>query len=206
MGQAHSRHLSDSSTASDTPLNRIITVEKAQSAPHSNAQPVSSSREIDHDVTRPAPPPRIHRISQLMDLDAVLDETADEIGISPPPTSPGASDTPDTNKRPPKLVESPSGKKIGRQELLAYPDRPLTMRERQDRIKLALETTTSNGSAGSGAGLSANGSTGSPKKGSAGQAAGLMAGWAGGKKLKKEQEHEAPVGHVRHASHSSTRA
>lgn len=65
-----------------------------------------------HDITSPAPPPRLRRLSELID-----------------PTSLQAYN---------HVVKSPSGNVLGRKSFVARDDRPLSLRERQERVRLGV--------------------------------------------------------------------
>jgi len=123
------------------------------------------------------------------------------------------------NKQLPMLVEDPSGRTIGPQEFLAYPDRPLAIRERQEMIRQAMERANSGtGSLGSRPGNSRKGSAGttasratnSTRKGSSGSRAtsSERKGSAGTMEEKGSRWGErgnTSVGHARNGSQSSTR-
>lgn len=121
-------------------------------------------------ITRPATPPGLNRLSQIIDPDdLILPLRGDPVyGVDPRP-SPGVSNraTPRPSKTPsevrrarqaltpsnlrhastpsyaragaveeagPTMVESPSGNLLKVEEYLRHPDRPLTVRERRERI------------------------------------------------------------------------
>jgi len=184
MGQAQSRRVSTSSTSSQTPLNPTIGADKVYQAFYSDANPLFantfSAGPEDSNVTRPAPPQRTYRISELIDPYELLGLAADDCIRSPPPVNPARSGPLNMNKQLPMLVEDPSGRTIAPQEFLAYPDRPLAIRERQEMIRQAMERANSGtGSLGSrprnsrkgSAGTTASRATNSTRKGSSGSRA-----------------------------------
>ena len=171
MGQSQSRRASN---ASDTPLNPTTThdstleqnyqvfygtgnpslVAKTSSA-QSIAQPIA-------EITPPAPPPRLHRYSELIDplelISIVPEDPITTVSGSSLYSQSNHSKI-NCNKRLPPLIQSPSGGTLGPQEFLARKDRPLAIRERQEGIRIAIERAEKNGSIGRKAGLKGNGSS-----------------------------------------------
>ena len=117
MGQEHSKR---SSAVSTKPLT-------------SNSQS-SIAPEQANDITRPAPPRRIHHLSELINLDELFPSNPDTLSSHQDPT---------THPKPPSrartLVQSPSGQELDAYQYLNRADRPLTLQERQARITERLE-------------------------------------------------------------------
>jgi len=109
MGQKQSKRLSDAST---TPLTL-----------NTNIDPPGD------DITGPASPPLIYRLSELIDpVDLVREESRaySEPPLRFPPTTylPG---------RP--MVQSPSGHMLNAEAFAGHVNRPMSMRERQEEIR-----------------------------------------------------------------------
>ena len=164
MGQSHSRR---SSTASDTPLNRTAThdstLEKTYEAFYGTgnsffAENASSNPNLAQSITQPAPPPRLHRYSELIDpadLLGLIPEDASIVSVSSIYSQSYSSRVKQSNrphinynKRLPPLIQSPSGGTLAPQEFLARKDRPLAIRERQEGIRSAIRRAEKNGSLG----------------------------------------------------------
>ena len=157
MGQTSSRtrRASDSSIA---PLNSALSVRELPHRhrlffPHgtsavnfssSSLSPCALLEEADAaSITRPAPPPSLHRVSELIDPHDLITSSMDgpcrprsQYHGTPVMTHRAA---PDLHKCLPPLIESPSGNVLGAQEFLAHPNRPLAIRERQESIRRVLE-------------------------------------------------------------------
>lgn len=148
MGQGNSK-LRRESTSSQAPLNPGLSAEKVQEAFYSSANPYfdDAPPRPPATITRPAPPPRMHRVSELIDPYDLLGMTSDDV-ISIPQESTQAGPL-YGHKQLPMLVESPSGRILDPQEFLNHPNRPLAIRERQESILRAVEASR-NGSVGSG--------------------------------------------------------
>ncbi|KAL9117066.1 MAG: hypothetical protein Q9187_006403 [Circinaria calcarea] len=137
MGQTQSKR---SSTHSQTPLNprdSDIQPPPATYADNSQASPLSPP-SADDSITQPLPPQHLNRISALIDPQDLLglhpeDFEANPYAYSPFPISP-------TRRRQARLVMlSPSGNTFSHTAYLTHPDRPLTIRERQQKVRLAME-------------------------------------------------------------------
>ncbi|MCJ1393170.1 hypothetical protein MMC18_006042 [Xylographa bjoerkii] len=162
MGQSHSKEVRRGSASSQIPLNPNTTVEKVHEVFYSSANPHYADQDVKwfSEITRPAPPQRLNRVSELIDPHDLLGITADdniEAAMRHPAGSTGR------NKKLPKLVQSPSGRILAAQEYIADPKRPLAIRERQESILKAVAAARggSVGSQGSGSvGTERNGSVG----------------------------------------------
>ena len=156
MGQisSKSRRASDSSTAllneplgwrqsDDLPDGFLYTDYHAKSSHDTNNSSVSSLSGSHTGITRPAPPPRLHRVSELIDPYDLIGHCPEEpdcknARLNGTPVMSYKAE-PDINKCLPPLIESPFGNVLGAQEFLAHPNRPLAIRERQESIRRALE-------------------------------------------------------------------
>ena len=153
MGQAQSKR---SSVNSDTPLNTA-----SQGAPSSAydsfspqaSDPTSPIPFPESSITRPADPQTLNRISALIDPQDFFNGYAAQ-AIHPFPTTYTSNESnsdgrhrEDGNsprrKQNGMLIESPSGRLLDTNAYLAHPNRPLTIRERQEFIKQALEKAES---------------------------------------------------------------
>ncbi|MCJ1371955.1 hypothetical protein MMC20_003175 [Loxospora ochrophaea] len=122
MGQSHSKRTSDA-------CQQSLTGDLSKAATSPSEEPDSP----DSVITRPGWPRRITRLSELIDpLDLISDDG--ERPRSDCDSHPGA-----------KLIESPSGNLLGAKEYAQHPNRPLTVRERKERIRAALEMGESAG-------------------------------------------------------------
>jgi len=94
-------------------VTSFITPHLSPSPTPSLSRNVSTHEFQGHaDVTLPAPPPPIHRLSELIDVATLpIDE----------------------------VVRSPSGRLLPVEDFLVHPDRPRSMRERQEEIRERLE-------------------------------------------------------------------
>ncbi len=116
MGQQQSRR---SSNASTTPLTITANI---------NPPDGQSSGQVDGEITGPAPPPVIYRLSELIDpVDFVREESQAlrEPSLQYPPTA-------HTPGRP--IVQSPSGQMLDAIAFAGHANRPLSLRERQEEI------------------------------------------------------------------------
>lgn len=112
MGQQQSNQLSNNST---TPLNP---------KPNPNAKP----NPPGEDISGPARPPLIHRLSELFDpVDLVREDSQALSERTPYRTS-----RIHAPRRP--LVQSPSGHILDAEQFAGHENRPLSMRERQEEI------------------------------------------------------------------------
>ena len=147
MGQSSSTDRRES-TDSQAPLNPGLSAEKVQETFYSSVNPFFTDKASTPPaaITRPAPPSRMFRVSELIDPYDLLGMTSDNI-VSIPQDSkrPGPLGS---NKQLPILVESPSGRTMDPQEFINNPDRPLAIRERQESILRAVEAAR-NASVGS---------------------------------------------------------
>lgn len=170
MGQSDSKPRRPS-TSSQDPLNPALSAEKVQETFYSAANPLftDAAPTPPATITRPARPPRMYRVSELIDPYDLLGMTADDL-LSIPEASNQAGPM-DSNKHLPMLVESPSGRTLRAQEFLNDPKRPLAIRERQESIIKAVEASR-NGSLASGrnnsVGSGSNGSMGGVRNASVG--------------------------------------
>ena len=169
MGQSQSkdRRVSDSSTTPLNPptdrllednyaafygsdaFNGISSVALCDPLPPTKLEPtvrVVGQSEAIQKITEPGPRPNILRVSELIDPHDLIGRYQQDLSgnrLSQMGKSPvrkaTASALPDTNKRLPGLVESPSGNILGATEFLAHPNRPLAIRERQENIRQVLE-------------------------------------------------------------------
>lgn len=80
--------------------------------------PVSSPVSPPEDITAPAAPRELTRISDILDPRDLIQDTP-------------------TRQAKPKMVHSPSGHKMEVDQFLSHPDRPLAMWERQERVRQA---------------------------------------------------------------------
>ncbi|MCJ1376942.1 hypothetical protein MMC17_000032 [Xylographa soralifera] len=135
MGQSHSKEVRRGSASSQTPLNPSLTVEKVHEAFYSSANPNYADAECFREITRPAPPQRLNRVSELIDPHDLLNISAEDNIKAAMMNEAGSTGR---NKKLPKLVQSPSGRILGAQEYIANPKRPLAIRERQESILKAV--------------------------------------------------------------------
>jgi len=160
MGQSNSKPRRPS-TSSQDPLYPRLSAEKVQETFYSSANPFFEDAVPTPPATisRPARPPRMHRVSELIDPYDLLGMTSNDL-MSIPKASNQAGPM-DSSKHLPMLVESPSGRTLKPQEFLNDPNRPLAIRERQESIIRAVEASR-NGSLASGRNTSVgSGSSGS---------------------------------------------
>jgi len=146
MGQSHSKEVRRGSASSQTPLNPNATVEKVHETFYSSANPHYADEDVEwvSEITRPAPPQHLNRMSELIDPYDLLGISADDNIEAVMSNATGSTGR---NKKLPKLVQSPSGRILGAQEYIADPKRPLAIRERQESILKAVAAAR-NGSVG----------------------------------------------------------
>jgi len=123
MGQRFSRRISRLSlTPSDAqhPLTTVTSATPTVNTIIETLQPPSP------EITRPALRREITRLSALIDPVDLMRAEVDSITRRPTINATGDRST---------LVQSPSGHLLEPHEYLEHPDRPLTIRERQDRIR-----------------------------------------------------------------------
>lgn len=125
---------------------------------HPLASAVESSTA--EEISTPAPPRHITRLSELIDLRDLFEAdgpTPDSPDSPTSPTSPTSSSSPTSTNFPnspespssisplttrrskPVLVQSPSGNVLSPQEFLRRPDRKLTLEERKQSIRMNTE-------------------------------------------------------------------
>lgn len=133
MGQKPSKRVS--STSSQTLLTTY------SSPPNSPTSPTTFCEEI----TPPAAPRELTRISDIIDPRELLDDeihnvTPSRPGATPRPL-PGAKSpglhppiSPSLPRTPISIVHSPSGNALGPEEFIKHPNRPLAIWERQERV------------------------------------------------------------------------
>ena len=142
MGQASSKR---NSAQSQTPLNpsgQNLTVYNSLSYPSTPITYDSPSPPLPSEeggITQPLPPQQLNRISALVDPRDLIGFLPEE-RLSPYTyhVFPHNSATGQGQRRA-RMVESPSGRLLDHQAFLLHPDRPLTIRERQEAIRLNLE-------------------------------------------------------------------
>ncbi|KAI9854241.1 MAG: hypothetical protein M1830_006549 [Pleopsidium flavum] len=131
MGQRLSRRISRLSLTPSDAQYPLTTVTSTTPTPNTILEaPQPPSPEI----TRPALQREITRLSTLIDPIDLMRADDDSITPLSPVYASG-------NRR--NLVESPSGHLLEPHEYLDHPDRPLTIRERQDRIREGLMSAMS---------------------------------------------------------------
>lgn len=137
MGQTQSKR---SSTHSQTLLNPPSADTEPATTTYTDIShpPSLPSPSDESSITQPLPPQYLNRISALIDPQDLLglhpeDFEANPYDYSPSPISP----TRRSKARP--FVLSPSGSTLTHTAYLTHPDRPLTIRERQQRVRLAME-------------------------------------------------------------------
>ena len=144
MGQSQSRR---ASTSSQTPLSPSAAVGYNITNISGNAIFSDNTQAKSHDeyvdislvspraITNPEPPRKLRRMSELRDLNSIIESANQDIMPS------SRSEHADTITQPKQaLVQSPSGNVLGHKEFLEYPNRPLTIGERQERIRASVGT------------------------------------------------------------------
>ena len=148
MGQTPSKRVSGgSSTVGLTALAE--TPSEGYTAISSSPTPIPSSPDSPTTpttpasiITQPSPPPRLRRISELIDPQDLFNASYTTDDVEPAtPGSPGPSGRNTASpaslplQHPRVLAESPSGNKfLTAEEFMAQGERPLSMRERQELI------------------------------------------------------------------------
>ena len=117
MGQRFSRELPYGATASTTALTRNSSVQSSSTRAFSSIGPTDFSASRHH----------IHRISEIVDPGDVSSGRPSIVEAS-------ASTPAGKTEAPKRLVQSPSGNFLSREEYLRHPERPLTMWERRERV------------------------------------------------------------------------
>ena len=151
LNQSDNRLLEDNYAAfygSDT-FNDISSAAVCDTVPSTNNTPsvrLGGQSESISTITQPGPRPNILRVSELIDPHDLMGRYQQDLSGNrlsnmgeSPERKPAASALPDTNKRLPGLVQSPSGNILGATEFLVHPSRPLAIRERQENIRQALQ-------------------------------------------------------------------
>lgn len=105
----------------------------SKAKPRRSHQPANASQYVLHQtISRPEPPRRLTRISELIDLDQFIrqrsspTDTPDTLFTEHPPTDDGAA---------PVMIQSPSGNILSPQQYLERPDRVMTLEERKSSIR-----------------------------------------------------------------------
>ncbi|KAL9632345.1 MAG: hypothetical protein Q9164_005374 [Protoblastenia rupestris] len=136
MGQTQSKRVSNTSTIALLSPTPPVT----SSFPTSPAwpdSPYSLQSFPESDITPPAPPRPLHRLSDIIDPRTVLEDVYSPLNT---PTRPRNSRvlSNSSRKKPPfsgrGIIQSPSGNTLGAHEFIAHPNRPLAMWERQERV------------------------------------------------------------------------
>lgn len=132
MGQTQSKRVSSTSSASllTTYISSPSSI-NYPSNPNSPASPTSPDTPLS-DITTPAVPRQLTRISEILDpRDILREETYLE---SPSHTRSSSQPLISLNVSRGGIVHSPSGNALGAEEFIAHPSRPLAMWERQERV------------------------------------------------------------------------
>lgn len=133
MGQKQSKRIS--SNSSQTPLTTY-------------SSPPDSPTTFCEEITPPAAPRELTRISEIIDPRELLNDKIYNVTPSRPRASPrpitGAMSpglqpliSPTLSRTPTSIVHSPSGNALGVEEFVNHPKRPLAMWERQERVMQA---------------------------------------------------------------------
>ena len=132
MGQTQSKRVSSTSTASllTTYISSPSSV-NSPSNPTSPASPTSRDTPLS-DITNPAVPRQLTRISEILDPRDIIREQT----YLDSPSRTRSSSQPLVSLTGPRggIVHSPSGNALGAEEFIAHPSRPLAMWERQERV------------------------------------------------------------------------
>lgn len=132
MGQKQSKRVSSASSASllTTYISSPSSI-RSPSDPTSPISPTSPDTPLS-DITIPAAPRQLTRISEILDPRDVLRQET----YLQSPSRTRSSSQPLTSLNTPKggIVHSPSGNALGAEEFIAHPSRPLAMWERQERV------------------------------------------------------------------------
>ena len=126
MGQKQSKRVSSTSSAS-----LLTTYINSPTDPTSPTSPSSPDTPLS-DITVPAAPRQLTRISEILDPRDILREQT----YLHSPSRTRSSSQALTSLNAPKggMVHSPSGNALGAEEFIAHPSRPLAMWERQERV------------------------------------------------------------------------
>lgn len=122
MGQKPSKRVSNTSTSS-----LLTTYPSPSTIPSTPTSPLS-------DITPPAPPRSLNRLSEIIDPRTLLREE-DPFNTSTRGGRSAQQPTYTNNSRIGiGIVHSPSGNSLGAREFMDHPNRPLAMWERQERV------------------------------------------------------------------------
>ncbi|KAL9016574.1 MAG: hypothetical protein Q9185_006076 [Variospora sp. 1 TL-2023] len=116
-----------------TPSNRASSA-SLRTLPPTHSAPASVPSSRAPSISPPAPPPKLLRLSELLDPDELIREEQQQqewgtrtSDVRAPAAAAAAS------RRP--MVQSPSGNQLDAETFARRPDRPLTVGERQTRIR-----------------------------------------------------------------------
>ena len=131
MGQQQSKRVSSTSTASL--LAPYISSPSSIVSPSSPATPISPTSPDTplSDITTPAAPRQLTRISEILDPRDILRQ---ESYLESPSRTRATQSLTLSNATKSGIVHSPSGNALGAEEFIAHPSRPLAMWERQERV------------------------------------------------------------------------
>ena len=125
MGQQPSKRHSNTSSHS------LLTAHT--STPNSRSTPLTPFEDLSEDITPPAKPQELTRLSEIIDPRELLQDQI--YNVTPSRTKSSSSPHIDMPPRPKAgMVHSPSGNALDAEEFIAHPNRPLAMWERQERV------------------------------------------------------------------------
>ncbi len=165
MGQTQSKRVS--STSSTSLLTTYVSSPSGISSPSNPTSPISpiSPDTPLSDITTPAVPRQLTRISEILDpRDIIREQTYLE---SPSRTRSSSQSLTSLNAPKGGIVHSPSGNALGAEEFIAHPSRPLAMWERQERVLQATREGMERLEAESRAGMRSRMGTNKDEKGDA---------------------------------------
>ena len=143
MGQVSSKRSSRQSQVplnpsgqNSTSYNSTVNSATYPSTPTTYDPPLPPLPSESEGITQPLPPQHLNRISALVDPRDLIGFLPDERQA---PYLHHANSTAGQAERRARMVESPSGRMLDHQAFLLHPNRPLTIRERQEAIRLNLE-------------------------------------------------------------------
>ena len=144
MGQASSKRNSTQSTAPLNPSGQESTNYNSAtypSTPTTYDSPLPPLPYEQGSITQPLPPQHLNRISALVDPRDLIGFLPEErqAPYSYHASSRGSPASQELRRQRACMVESPSGRLLDHQAYLLHPNRPLTIRERQEAIRLNLE-------------------------------------------------------------------
>lgn len=175
MGQKQSKRVSSTSTASllTTYISSPSSI-NSPSNPTSPTSPTSPDTPLS-DITTPAVPRQLTRISEILDPRDVLRE---HTYLDSPSRTRSSSQALTPNAPKAGILHSPSGNALGAEEFIAHPSRPLAMWERQERVLQATREGMERFEAESRAGMRSRMGTSKDEKG--GGKGGKRRGWCCG--------------------------